>query len=67
MQVINLSSYFPKKQLATRNVVDEVLGDDTELSANNIGFILQGGVSGNTVAGTKGSMNLDEYEQAMVA
>ncbi len=63
MQVINLSSYFQKKQLATRNV----LGDDTELSANNIGFILQGNVSGGTVEATRDSMNLDEYEQAMVA
>ncbi|NOQ16066.1 MAG: hypothetical protein GQ581_03325 [Methyloprofundus sp.] len=67
MQVINLSSYFQKKQLTTRNVVDEVQGGDTELSANNIGFILHGNVSGNTAAGTRGSMNLDEYEQAMVA
>ncbi len=67
MQVINLRSYVQKKQLATRSVVDEVLGDDTELSANNIGFILQGNISRNTVVGARGSVNLDEYERAMVA
>jgi hypothetical protein len=63
MQVINLIRYFQKKPLAIRSVLDE----DSELSTDNIGFILHGDAIGKVVPKTRDNIDLDEYEQAMVA
>ncbi len=69
MRVINLRSYFQKKQLATQSDMSDVIYDDadTELSAHNIGFVLHGCMAGDSGEKAQSSVNLDEYEQAMVA